>query len=846
MVGLVIVSHSRPLGEALAALVRQVASPQVAIAVAAGVGEGRQEFGTDAVEINEAIQTVYSEDGVLLLMDLGSALLSAEMAVDLLPAEMKEKVQFCAGPIVEGAITAGVQASLGFDLETVRREAEGALLPKAEHLGVMEPQPGEHATPPELVEGEPVEGKPIEARNQIVLTLHNAYGLHARPAARFVQTTASFKADVRVRNLTTGKGPVSARSLNSLATLGAIKNHQIEITASGAEADQALKTLAQLVEDRFGEAEESPPEIQPAAVLTPVASLQMQPHMQAVPVSEGIALGPLFRYQPPPPPIPDYIFDDPEAEWARLSLALEQTQQAIQQRRQQLGRSLQESQAAIFDAHLLILQDPDLLEDVRQRIFNQKTNAAAAWYAAIQQVAATYRALPDAYLQQRAADVLDVGNQVLFALAGKTTQAAIQLPGQVILYAAELTPTETSQLDMSQVLGLITVGGGPTSHSAILARGLGIPAVSGASPALETLPQGTTLALDGFSGQLWIDPPSATRTELTTRRAAWLEQRQRLLDSSHALAAMLDGHRVEVAANIGSVQDARAAVTNGAEGVGLLRTEFLFLTRQTPPSEAEQLAILRQIGEAMGDRPIIVRTLDVGGDKGVPYINLPPEANPFLGVRAIRMSLIKTDLFITQLRAILRAAVDSRFRIMFPMVANLDEVLQARHWLEQAHQQLLAEKLPHRWPVETGIMVEIPSAALLSKVLAPRVDFFSIGTNDLTQYTLAAERGNPALSGLADALHPAVLRLISQVAQAAHDNGKWVGVCGELAGDPLAIPILVGLGVDELSMNPASIPRAKDILRSLTLHQANALAVKALEMESAPAVRQLAKDFSKS
>jgi phosphocarrier protein FPr len=360
---------------------------------------------------------------------------------------------------------------------------------------------------------------------------------------------------------------------------------------------------------------------------------------------------------------------------------------------------------------------------------------------------------------------------------------------------------------------------------------------------LDRLPPGTLVALDGSNGIVWVDPPSQIQSDLKANREKWIAQRHRLLETSHEPARTRDGQRVEVFANVGNIMDAKAAIQNGAEGVGLLRTEFLFLTRETPPSEAEQMAALRQIGETLGDRPVTVRTLDVGGDKEVPYIKLPAEANPFLGVRAIRMSLNHPDLFMTQLRAILRAGEGYRFRIMFPMVANLEEIRQARGWLEKAHLALQAENLAHAWPVETGIMVEIPAAALLSSQLARAVDFFSIGTNDLTQYTMAAERGNPLLTGLADALHPAVLRLIGEVAAAAHAEGKWVAVCGELAGDPQAAAILVGLGVDELSLNPVGIPRIKAILHSITMPDAKALAAQALESESAPAVRELAGVF---
>lgn len=855
MVGIVIVSHSRALATALVELVSQVSQTQVPIAISAGVGDDRQELGTDAVELMEAILEVHSPDGVVVLMDLGSAVLSAETALDFLPDEVRQSVRLCPAPLVEGAVAAAVQAGLGFDLDTVCREARAALGPKLEQI---EPQASAAGSELEVVIPAPGLASLAESRLSVELIVRNLHGLHARPAAQFVKAAASFDADIQVRNLTNGKGPVSAKSLNGLATLGAVKGHQIQITALGPAAGLALETLGRMVEEGFGELETAPEPLGGVSAMKPETGVGL-PGREAgavlvVPVSEGIALGPFYRYQPPTPPISDERISDPALAWAGLQKAIASTRQAINQRRSALEKNLGERDAystAIFEAHELILQDPDLLETAKASIYGSYLNGAAAWDQAVKGVAESYRSLDDPYLKQRAIDVIDVGNQVLFALAGKTEGLKIELPGPVILFAEELTPTETSSLDMDLVLGLMTVGGGPTSHSAILARALSIPAISGVSAALESLDPGTLVGLDGFNGQLWIAPDAGQQSELSARRAAWLEERERLLRTSQELAATADGQRVEVVANVGSVQDAQKAAENGAEGIGLLRTEFLFLTRTTPPSEDEQYEELCQIGLAMTqagqqDWPMIVRTLDVGGDKELPFVQLAPEANPFLGVRALRLSLRKPELFQPQLRAILRAGANYRFRVMFPMVANLDEVLQARQALEQAHAGLMAAGLPHRWPVEMGIMVEIPSAALLSRTIAPQVDFFSIGTNDLTQYTLAAERGNPLLSGLADALHPAVLRLIGEVAQAAHQYGKFTGVCGELAGDPLAVPVLVGLGVDELSMNPSAAPRAKAIVRVLKTEQARSLAAEVLAAPGAPEVRQIARDFFQS
>lgn len=839
MVGLVFVSHSRALAEALVSLVRQVASQDLSIAIAAGVGDDRSEFGTDAIEIMEAIQSVYSDDGVLVLMDLGSAILSAETALDFLEPEIAAHVRFCPAPIVEGAVAAGVQAGLGSDLDTVCQEAQAALQPKIEQLlGSVVPS-GAAAPPP-----------PVEAviGEEIVLTLRNLHGLHARPAAQFVKMAGSFDATVQVRNLTTGKGPVSARSLNALATLGVIQGHQITVTASGAQAEQALKGLSELVQANFGEPTEMPGDVAPVRAVTDLIVEPIEGAINLVAVSEGYAVGPFYRYQPALPPVSMDLAEDPAKEWKHLLRAVELTGLAIEARRKQLVATIGREEAAIFDAHELILQDPELISQAKKYIFEAHMNAGKAWDQSIQSIAENYRSLEDPYQKQRAIDVRDVGNQVLYTLAEKTTLGKIELPHPVILFAEELTPTETSQLDMEKVLGIITSGGGPTSHSAILARALGIPALSGASTALSRVRADTLIGINATTGQLWIDPNQAIQTELDSYRQEWLSKRKKLLQSSHALAALRTGQRVEVVANVGGLQDAKAAVENGAEGIGLLRTEFLFLTRSSAPDEADQYEMLQQIGETitnnkMNDWPMIVRTLDVGGDKELPYISLEPEANPFLGVRALRLCLRKPELFMPQLRAILRATADYRFRVMFPMVANLDEVLQAKSALEVAHAELSGEGTRHGWPIETGIMVEIPSAALMSEKIAPHIDFFSIGTNDLTQYTLAAERGNPALAGMADALHPAVLRLIHQIVEASHRFGKWTGICGELAGDAVAVPVLVGLGVDELSLNPAGIPRVKAILRNLDQEAAISLAQKVLQADGAAQARAIAREF---
>jgi phosphocarrier protein FPr len=675
------------------------------------------------------------------------------------------------------------------------------------------------------------------AEQQLQITVHNRLGLHARPAARFVQAASHFpQAEIRVWNATTGHGPVSAKSINSVATLGARQGHAIRVTASGAEAGAALAALQALAEANFGDLPDGPASesTQPAAARPPAD--RDGSYWQGLPASPGIAIAPARLFRQPEPAVPTSSISDPQAEWETLKSALQATQSQILGTRVSVARRAGEQAAEIFDVHALFLSDEALLASARQRIFESKQNAALAWQQAVRDVAATYAALEDPYQRSRAADVEDVGKQVLFHLLGQPARSADwSQPG--ILVAADLAPADAAQLDARRVVGIATAQGGPTSHSAILARTLGIPAVVGLGEAVLPVADGTTVLLDGEAGRLWIDPGPELLAEYAQKAETARAAQVRARAASGALALTADGHRVEVAANIGTPADAVKAVALGAEAVGLFRTEFLFLDRNTPPDEEEQYSAYLAAAEALGQRPLVIRTLDVGGDKPLPYVAMAPEANPFLGWRAIRLCLARPDFFKVQLRAIVRAAAAHPVRVMFPMIAVLAEFRAARALLLEARAEVAARGQPAPEHIETGIMVEIPAAALRAEPFAREVDFFSVGTNDLTQYTLAAERGNPQVAGLADAMQPAVLELIAQTVRAAHAHGKWVGVCGELAGDPTAVPALVGLGVDELSMNAPAIPRAKEIVRSLNYASLGPKAEAALALETPEAIR---------
>jgi phosphoenolpyruvate-protein phosphotransferase/dihydroxyacetone kinase phosphotransfer subunit len=814
VVGLVIVSHSATLAEGVAELARGMGA-DVPIELAGGVDAPEPALGTDATRVLEAIEQADQGDGVVVLMDLGSAVLSAEMALDLLPEEKRGRVLLCEAPLVEGAVAAAVTAKLGASPEEVAAEARGSLAAKVAHLGA-----GETAAPAEAAAGD---------GETLTLTVRNPLGLHARPAARFVQTAGGFDAEISVTNLTEARGPASGRSLNALATLGVRQEHEILVTARGRQAGEALAALAALAERDFDDAPAAPPPPPPArAPAAPAGALA------GLPGAPGTALGAARHFRAAEPEVPTDPASDPQAEWKALQAAIERVRREIQATRESVATRAGEYSAAIFDAHLLFLDDDTLLEPARRAIFEQSDNAAHAWHTAAETVAAEYRQLDDEYMRARADDLTGVARQVVAQLVGgETAAAAVTEPGIVV--ATDLTPADTAALDRELVRGIATAYGGPTSHSAILARSLGIPAAIGLGERILEVPEGTPLVLDGDAGAVYVDPTEELVRDYEQRSAERQAAARLALASAHRPARTLDGRRIEVVANVGSPADVDAAVANGAEGVGLLRTEFLFLERESLPSEDEQYAAYVDMAERLDGRPLILRTLDVGADKPLPYLPRRPEANPFLGVRGIRLGLAEPELLETQLRAALRTAAVHSLKVMFPMVATLDEYRDAMSVLARAREELgeAAGEL------EVGVMIEVPAAALAAEAFAPEVDFFSIGTNDLSQYTMAAERGNDAVAGLADGLHPSILRLIRSVTEAAEAHGKWVGVCGELGSDPQAVPILVGLGVSELSVNPPAIPATKEAVRKLDGVAAAELAAEALRLASAEDVRAL-------
>lgn len=822
MVGIVLVSHSHQVAEGAAELARQMAGEDVRIETAGGILDGADRLiGTDAVLVMEAIERAWSEDGVLVLMDLGSAVLSAEMALELLPEGRRDRVLLTEAPFIEGAVAAAVTSRIGSTLEQVAEEARGGLSAKAAHLGTDAVGSAEEP---------PVHDEDRSVTAAVELVVETPHGLHARPAAQLVRTASAFDADVRVTNLSGGRGPASARSLNAVATLAVGHGDRIEVTASGPEAHRAVEAIHELAERNFDEETEETP-------VTVAAHASADGALVGLPASPGVAVGAARRFHAPELEVPATVGHGVDRERAALEEALDATRRDVRAQRSAIAGRAGAYRAAIFDAHLLFLEDESLLAPTRAGI-EAGGSAARAWDDAVTAIAGTWESIPDEYQRARAADVRSVGTQVLAHLLGvEAPRPSLTEPG--ILLAADLAPADAAALDPSTALGLAIAFGGPTSHAAVLARSLGIPAVVGLGAALLDVPEGTTVALDGDAGSVTVDPPADLRRELEARRRERAEADRAARAEAAGPAATRDGELLEVAANVGTPRDVPAAVAAGCDGVGLFRTEFLFMDRDAAPDEEEQEAAYRAAAEALGGRPMIVRTLDAGADKPVPYLDQPAEDNPFLGVRGLRLGLARPDLLRTQLRAVARVAADHTVRVMFPMVATLDELRRGRLAVEDAVASLVAEGRAVPEHVDVGVMIEVPSAALIADRLAEQADFFSIGTNDLTQYVLAAERGNERVAPLADALHPAVLALIERTARAGSARGRWTGVCGELAADPAAAPLLIGLGVRELSMGPPAIPHVKRAVRETDLASARELARSALALASAEEVRDL-------
>jgi multiphosphoryl transfer protein len=660
------------------------------------------------------------------------------------------------------------------------------------------------------------------------ITVQGSHGLHARPATTFVELAKKFQARVHVRY---GEKIANGKSLVSILKLGVEKSGELHIMAQGPDEDEALKILQEAIKKGLGEEEEAAVTAEDTGIAHGWIPSLPGRIIRGLTASPGLAIGPVCHYTHRKI-IVEATARDPLHEKKRLKQAMASARVELEGLYHEVREKSGESKASIFKAHAEFLDDPDLIDETN-RVVDQGYSAGWSWQKTIRERVLSIEKTGQALFAARAADLNDVGNRVLRLISGDVEDEPFHPEEPVILLSEDLAPSDTAKLDPAFIMGFCTSAGGPTSHTSIIARSLDIPAMVSAGPAVMNLADGEIGVLDGDTGSLYLDLGEVDLA--SARQARQDRQGMRAIEyrTRYEPALTTDGYRIEVAANIGAAKEARQAVDAGGEGVGLLRTEFLFLKRNDPPTEEEQYGAYTEMVGALNGLPLIIRTLDIGGDKEVPYLNMPAESNPFLGVRGIRLCFANPELFRTQLRAIFRASMKGPVKIMFPMIATLEDLEQAKEVTENVRKEVGAK------PVDIGIMIEVPSAVIMAKELAKKVDFFSIGTNDLTQYVLAMDRLHPSLAAQADGLHPAVLRFVHQTVQAADEAGIWVGVCGGIAGDPKGAILLAGLGVKELSMSIPSIAAVKAKLRGISMADARDVAIKAISCRNVNEVRAL-------
>jgi phosphocarrier protein FPr len=803
MVGLVLVSHSRSLAEATVELIRRTVHPDLSIACSGGIGADREELGTDAIEIQQAIESVYSEEGVLVLMDMGSAILSAETAKDLLDPERQGRIVLSSAPLVEGAIAAAVQAQLGAPISDVAKAAGESLLPKQDH--VQDVTPAENK----------LQSAATPAGCEILdLTIENEHGLHLRPAATLIKELAEFQGEVLVENLSAGRGPVTAKSLVEVTRLQIRKGDRVRFSISSVNPQPLIDAIRSMVANQFGESPQ-----QAAALAGPIAKLK---ETATFGVSKGIAIGRPLLLASIPTELPTHILQtDSEvaSEISRLRSALSASAAEFDARISRLRPSLRPIDLRVFEAQRMILLDPSILQEVEQKIRQGRLNSAAAWHEVLARQTADQEKADDPYFRARAADLREVERIGLAHLIEAEEGSRLSekpFADPQILVCDELTPSLAENFSRLGVSGVIQLRGSGTSHGAILARALNLPAIGGAQSYEEEIRTAQAVAINGAEGALWIEPSSDLVERLERARQLEHSQLERALKDSEQLAFTSDGIEVLVAANAGSARDISNACKYGADAIGLFRSEFLFQNFDHEPGEEEQVdAYQKALGNDKKLLPMTVRLLDVGGDKPLKFLRSQKEANPFLGVRGVRLLFANPPFFRAHLRALLRVADSLPLSLLVPMVTDASEVIHLKRLLDDLATELKNQNIPHRWPLPLGVMIETPAAALLVDQLISHVNFLSIGTNDLTQYVLCAERGSPALSAFADPLHPAVVRICEEVIRKSREKGVAVSVCGEVASDADAVPILLGLGLREFSVTAAAVPEIKSLIRKL-------------------------------
>ncbi|USD67717.1 phosphoenolpyruvate--protein phosphotransferase [Vibrio sp. SCSIO 43136] len=792
MAGIVVVSHSRQLALGVAELATQMTQGKVRLAVAAGIDDPDNPIGTDAMAVMMAIEEVCDDQGVLILMDLGSALLSTEMALELIDDELREKVTLISAPLVEGTLAASVAASANLPMATIVEEANRALEAKREHLGDGEPQ-----APAASVSAD----EPSATAVTYTWTVQNPHGIHARPAATIVSALASLQANIWLKK---GEQSASATSLNSIAKLGAVKGDEITFAVEGEESELAIKAIQSLCDQHFGEAElVANGADQESETEQPSAQQEIAGAIVGIAVSQGVVKAPAVKFESRMPEVPRRDYQGFEAESGRLSAAMDEVKAALSQQ-------AKAPSGEVFQAHLLMLTDPELWHGLLAEVENQQI-AEQAWLNTMGKLAEDYRNAQSQYMQEREADVWDIAKQVMQVLVGEKS-SGVEFNEPSIVLARDLMPSDVAGLDKSKVLAICLSEGGKTSHSAIIARAMGIPAIVKAKGCLDQITDQQVITVDGEQGVIWIEPSEEKALELAQKREQWIAETQACQQAAMESAVTQSGVEVQVLANIGGPNDVASALENGCDGVGLFRTEFLFQDSAELPSEQDQYEVYLDIATRLEGKPLTIRSLDVGGDKPLAAYPMPEEENPFLGLRGVRLCLAHQKLFIDQIRAVLRAHAEcNNIQLMIPMIATVEEVRQVKALVAEQAEQLGLDASA----MKLGIMIEVPAAVLNADALALHVDFFSIGTNDLTQYVMAADRGNTEVAHLVDYFDEAVLKAIELTCEAGQKAGIPVSMCGEMAGDTKATSQLLDFGLTKFSASGSLLPKLKATIREL-------------------------------
>jgi multiphosphoryl transfer protein len=801
MVSIVIVSHSAKLAEGVRELALQMSQNKVKVFAAGGIDDASNPIGTDPFKIQEAIEMAYSDMGILVLMDIGSAIMNTEIATEMLPDAIRSKVLLCEAPLVEGAIAAVAQSMVGSSLEVVAKEAKNALLGKIALLG--------HAPIVEDITIAPkINGRKIE------LIVPNKLGLHARPSVKLVSLINKFETEVGV---SVHKKPfVSARSISQVGTLGAKQGDTLIFSVEQAQEFDALaQALLAFAADNFGDNDTLIVPKNNAVKI--VETVRNNKTIEGLAASSGIAIGKTKLMENVSVIIEKSQTNDILNEIRLFRAAMGRVSQEMTQLQQKTKTQYSAEYAEILEFHIMLLNDETTRKDVENRITQDSVVAAYACTKIFEDLELKYTKMEEIYFRERASDIVEIKNKVVDALLGSPIKEII-LDEPCILVVDDIGPAQTLSLDTDKILGILSKKGGETSHATILARSLGIPAIIGIGDALDALKNNELIGMDGSTGKVWVEKKNpeevAELYRVKTKNDGILNEKRL---KTKLPAVSLDGNLYHVFANISSPKEAKLAFENGAEGVGLFRTEFLFMNRNSPPTEEEQYGIYKQVCENMQGLPITIRTLDVGGDKPIPYLDIPKEINPFLGLRGIRYCLFNTDLFKTQLRALCRISADYDISIMYPMIGVLEEVLAANKILKEVRADLTKEGILFSTEMKIGIMVEVPSVIFQIKDIAPEIDFLSIGSNDLTQYLLALDRENLNVSTHFSALHPAVLSALRKIMTDADDVGLEVSICGELARNHQATRLLAAIGIKKFSMSSPVIPEIKEVIRQLNL-----------------------------